>query len=93
MFFLISDRHFSSKTAMVKCDLALYHFSALVFPIIKILAIIIEVFLSYEQSSVHLEHCCAISLMSAACVCQMISHCLVVTTCTPIQLRASIKWK
>lgn len=79
MFFKSLDSHFNPKIATVKCDLTPYHFLSLLFPIIKMLAIIIEVFLSYEQSSVHLERCCTVTLMSAACVCQMIYHCLVVT--------------
>lgn len=71
--------------------------SPLVFPVIKMLVIIIEVFLPSKQRSVHLECCCTICLMSAACVCQMVYHglpyCNAQTTCTPIQLKASIKWK
>lgn len=61
------------------------------------LVIIIEVFLFYERSSVHPGALCTVPLMSAACVCQMAHHwlpcCNTQTSCTPIQLKASIKWK
>lgn len=62
------------------------------------LLIITEVFLYFEQSSAHLQLSCTIPLMSTACVCQADDHWMpcnapVTTTCTPIQLKASIKWK
>lgn len=44
-----------------------------------------------------LQCCCTIPLMSTACVCQMVYHwlpwCNAQIACTPIQLKASIKWK
>ena len=82
---------------MVNYDLAPYHRSPLLFTIFKMLAIIIDVFLSYEQSPGYLECCCTIPLMSAARVSQMVYHwlpcCYAQTTCTPIQLKASMRWK
>lgn len=44
-----------------------------------------------------LQCCCTIPLMLTACVCQMVYHwlpwCNAQIACTPIQLKASIKWK
>lgn len=83
--------------ALVEYDLVPNHQSPLVFIIIRMLAIIIEVFLHCEQRSVHLERCCTIPVMLTACLSDMVYHwlpcCNTQTTCTPIQLKASVKWK
>lgn len=58
----------SPNIALVKSGLAPYRQSPFVFTEIKMQAIIIEVFPSSEQRAVHLERCCTIPLMSAACL-------------------------
>lgn len=67
--------------AFIKKDLVTNHQVPLVFTIIRMLAMIIEVFLHCEQSSVQLEWCCTIPLVAAACVCQtcFVIGCLVLT--------------
>lgn len=87
----------SSSFGFVLRDVILNH-QYIHFPTTAGMPVIIsEVFLLCEHRSFSLQGCYTIPLMSTACVCQMVYHwlpwCNAQIARTPIQLKASIKWK
>lgn len=95
----ILPKHFSPSYSFdfMLCDFILNHQTIHLAATARMPVIIIKVFLLYEHRSFSLQCCYTIPLMSTACVCQMVYHwlpwCNAQIACTPIQLKASIKWK
>lgn len=86
----IFHKHFSPSNSfgLMLCDFLLTHQTIHLPTTARIL---------YEHRSFSLQCCYTVPLMSTACVCQMVYHwlpwCNAQIACTPIQLKASIKWK